>query len=61
MAWTVDIPTPGRDEWTEIASAETRAQAIQIAQDLYGADDDGNVCLVAGPHGVNDEDDEEVA
>jgi hypothetical protein len=53
MTWTVDIPSDGKDDWTEIAACDTRAEAIRVAQELYGADDDGNICLVTGPHGVN--------
>lgn len=45
----VDIPQkPPIEDWQNVANFPTRDEAIKYAQDHFGADEDGNVCLVTG-------------
>lgn len=44
----VDIPQLCTDEWINVQTFTTRAEAIAFAQEQFGADDQGRVCLVSG-------------
>lgn len=47
--YTVDIPPEFGDDWTLIEYFATKEAAIQFARERFGADENGNVCLVSGP------------
>lgn len=52
VVW-VDIPTDGvfddpNCSWKNVASFNTRAEAIAFAQKYFGADEEGRVSLVVG-------------
>ncbi len=53
--WNVDIPRAGDREWEDVATADTREQAIEIARELFGADAEGKVCLISEIAGDEDE------
>ena len=47
MHYAVDIPSYDGEEWVNVEYFETREQAIEFAQDRFGADEEGNVCLIS--------------
>jgi hypothetical protein len=47
--WYVDIPNYGDSEtWVNVKMFDTKDEAIEFAQDRYGADENGMVLLVTG-------------
>lgn len=50
LPYAVDIPAEFGYEWAAIEYFETKEEAIKFAQEKFGADESGNVCLVSGPH-----------
>lgn len=55
MVWAVDIPNFNSEQWDEVTVEETREAAIRFAQERFGADENGCICLVSE---ISDEDDE---
>ena len=44
----IDVPpTEGGDEWHNVATFKTREEAIKFAQEKFGADENGMVCLLS--------------
>ena len=57
--WYVDVPHPNREEWENIDMLDTEKAALAYAQERFGADEDGKICLVSFtedddrcPHGM---------
>lgn len=44
----VDIPLEEGEEWRNVATFNTRKEAIEYAQKQFGADKNGKVSLVSG-------------
>ena len=42
----VDIPTFSSEYWNNVATFDTREEAIKFVQENFGADENGKVCLV---------------
>lgn len=43
----VDVPpSNGSDEWHIVTSFKTKQEAVDFAKEKFGADNEGNVCLV---------------
>lgn len=47
MKFAVDIPQLDKDEWLAVNYFETREEAIKFAQETFGADENGNICLIS--------------
>ena len=51
MQYSVDIPQclngEPMDEWFCVEYFETKEQAIKFAQEHFGADEEGKVCLIS--------------
>jgi len=49
--WAVDIPQTfdgdPTDEWKTVEYFENREDAIKFAQEHFGADEDGMICLIS--------------
>ena len=54
--YRVDIPHMYRkDEFYNVATLDTREEAIQFCKDNYGADDKGCICLVSEGQAVEED------
>ncbi len=62
MFYSIDLPNPldPESEMIEYGTYETRELAVKAAHHHFGADEDGRLLLVTGPHDgePNEEDDE---
>jgi hypothetical protein len=47
MQYAVDIPPYQGDEWVTVEYFETKKEAIEFAQDRFGADKKGRINLIS--------------
>lgn len=55
--YTVDLPKAD-GTWEEDETFDTEEEAIAYVKERYGADDEGRIFLVTGPHDGGSDDDE---
>lgn len=54
--FAVECPKPyNADHYINVGWFDTRQEAVNYAMEVFGADEDGNICLVSGPHGKDED------
>lgn len=41
------VPHPADTEWVNISKFDNREDALKFAQEMFGADEEGRICLVS--------------